>query len=43
MMMQHIQIITRITSDKILKNRAYEIIMSSKYDGYERGLVSIRL
>ena len=36
-MMQHIIII----KDKILKNRAYEMAMTPKYDAYQRGLASI--
>ena len=36
-MMQHIMII----KNKILKNRAYEMAMTPKYDAYQRGLASI--
>ena len=40
--MQHIVILTKRTiSDKILKDRAYEIVINPKYDGYERGLASM--
>ena len=28
----------RTVSDKILKNRAFEIAINPKYDGYQRGL-----
>ena len=28
-------------SDKILKDKAYEIAVNHKYDGYQRALVSI--
>ena len=31
----------RTISDKILKDRAYEISMNPKYDGYQRRLVSM--
>ena len=30
----------RIISDEILKDRAYEIVINGKYDGYQRALVS---
>ena len=40
--MQHIVILTKRTiSDKVLKDRAYEIVINPKYDGYERGLASM--
>ena len=29
-------------SDKILKDRAYEIALNHKYDGYQRGLASMK-
>ena len=31
----------RTVSDKVLKDRAYEIGLNTKYDGYQRGLASI--
>ena len=31
----------RTISEKILKDRAYEIAINGKYDGYQRGLTSI--
>ena len=31
----------RTVSDKILKNRAFEIAINPKYDGYQRGLASM--
>ena len=31
----------RTVSDKVLKDRAYEIRLNTKYDGYQRGLASI--
>ena len=31
----------RTQSDKILKNKAYKIASDPKYDGYQRGLVSM--
>ena len=31
----------RTISDKILKNRAYEIARNQKYDGYQRALASM--
>ena len=31
----------RITSDKVLKNKAFSIAKNPKYDGYQRGLVSM--
>ena len=31
----------RTISDKILKERAYEIAINPKYDGYQRGLASM--
>ena len=31
----------RTVSDKILKGKAYEIAINSKYDGYQRGLASM--
>ena len=44
-MMQHILIakiwIQRTISDKILKDRAYEIARNCNYDGYQRALASI--
>ena len=30
----------RTGSDRILKDRAYEIAINTKYDGYQRGLAS---
>ena len=30
--------LAKTNSDKVLKDRAYEIAMNSKYDGYQRGL-----
>ena len=43
-MMHHIPIVKlskRTTSDKILKDNAYEIARNSDYDGYQRALASI--
>ena len=31
----------RTQSDKVLKDKAYEIVNNPKYDGYQRGLASI--
>ena len=31
----------RTISDKILKEKTYEIVISPKYDGYQRGLASM--
>ena len=31
----------RTISDKILKDRAYEIAINSKYDGYKKGMANI--
>ena len=31
----------RITSDKVLRDKAFNIIKNAKYDGYQRGLVSM--
>ena len=31
----------RTVADKILKNKAFDIAIDSKYDGYQRGLVSM--
>ena len=31
----------RTVSDKILKDRAYEIAINPKYDGYQKGLASM--
>ena len=44
-MMQHILIVKylakRTISDKILKDRDYEIARNHKYDGYQRALASM--
>ena len=31
----------RIASEKILRNKAFNIAKNKKYDGYERGLASV--
>ena len=31
----------RTTSDKVLRDKAFNIAINSKYDGYQRGLASI--
>ena len=31
----------RITSDKVLKNKAFSIAKNPQYDGYQRGLASM--
>ena len=31
----------RIAADNVLRNKAFNIIKNPKYDGYERGLVSM--
>ena len=31
----------RTTSDKVLRNKAFNIAKSPKYDGYQRGLASM--
>ena len=33
----------RTASDKILRDKAFNIAKNPKYDGYQRGLASIRL
>ena len=40
-MMQHILILKRANLDKDLKHMAYETVINSKYDGYQRVLSSI--
>ena len=34
-------LIKRIESDKVLRNKAFKIAIEPKYDGYERGLGSM--
>ena len=34
-------LIRRTQSDKVLKNKAFEIASDPKYDGYQRGLASV--
>ena len=34
-------LIRRTAPDKILRDKAYNITKNSKYDGYQRGLVSM--
>ena len=37
----HIDLINRTKSDKVLRDKAYNIASNPKYDGYQRGLASI--
>ena len=45
LLMQHILIVKNLVKsraiNKISKNKAYEVAISSKYDGYQRGLASM--
>ena len=37
----HKDLINRTKSDKVLRNKAYDIVSNPKYDGYQRGLASM--
>ena len=37
----HKDLINRIKSDKVLRDKAYNIASNPKYDGYQRGLASM--
>ena len=37
----HKDLINRTKSDKVLRDKAYDIASNPKYDGYQRGLASI--
>ena len=37
----HKDLINRAKSDKVLRNKVYDIVSNPEYDGYQRGLASM--